>query len=298
MLGGSVEYIEGENFTTRSLQFEGGESPPLILLHGIGGHAETYLKNLKILSERMPERSIYAIDFIGHGYSSKPQDVKYSIPELADHIEDFINAVGFERAHIHGESLGGWVAGWIGLNRPDLAKTIGLNTTGGTTTVAKDIESQTVKKGEKNDIKDLYDRTMEMLDAGCPEESVRHRLDWLFVDDPDEELIDIRYEIYQQESVQNEMKTIYDTLIKPRFTGREDLWMFPPEKLEVMDVPTLIIHSVDNPGTSVETIERVHELIPNSSYYLYQNSAHWPQWEEPELFNDHTTKFIKEHSDT
>ena len=39
------------------------------MLHGITGHAEAYVRNLAAHAEHF---SCWAIDFIGHGYSSKP----------------------------------------------------------------------------------------------------------------------------------------------------------------------------------------------------------------------------------
>ena len=67
MLGESVEFVEGDEYVTRALKAGEGEKPPLLLLHGIGGHAETYVRNMIPLAERLEDRAVYAIDFVGHG---------------------------------------------------------------------------------------------------------------------------------------------------------------------------------------------------------------------------------------
>jgi 2-hydroxy-6-oxonona-2,4-dienedioate hydrolase len=46
---------------------------------------------------------------LGHGYTGKP-DVPQEIPACVDHLVAYLDAVGAERAHLVGESLGGWVS--------------------------------------------------------------------------------------------------------------------------------------------------------------------------------------------
>lgn len=195
MLGERIEMVEND-FKTRCLHSGGGSEPPLLLLHGIGGHAESYLKNMKPLKDKLPNRDVYSIDLIGHGYSSKPGE--YSIPNYAEHVEDFLEANDHSSAHIHGESMGGWIATWIGVNRPDLAETIGLNTTAG---VNDNIHRKTLTEAEleraEQESDQLRERTREMISQSFPKDLVRRRVEWLFHDDLPEEVADIRYHIYQ-----------------------------------------------------------------------------------------------------
>ena len=41
----------------------------LVLLHGSGGHAEAYVRNLEAHAEHF---STWSIDMLGHGYTDKP----------------------------------------------------------------------------------------------------------------------------------------------------------------------------------------------------------------------------------
>ena len=77
--------------------------PALIFLHGTGGHAEAYVRNLAAHAAHF---DTYAIDMLGHGYTSKP-DYDYEIPRYIEHLLGFLDARGIERVSLSGESLGG-----------------------------------------------------------------------------------------------------------------------------------------------------------------------------------------------
>jgi len=61
-------YYDAAGIRTRC--FEKGEGKPVILLHGSGGHAETWVRNLIPLSAKF---RVLAIDYLGHGYTDKPK---------------------------------------------------------------------------------------------------------------------------------------------------------------------------------------------------------------------------------
>jgi 2-hydroxy-6-oxonona-2,4-dienedioate hydrolase len=294
MLGGTVEYIEGEQYRTRMLKAGDGEKSPLIYLHGIGGHAETYVRNMLPLADELDDRAIYALDFIGHGYSSRPTDIDYHIHDYMDQVEDFIHAIGHDSAHIHGESLGGWVAGRLGIDRPNLVESVGFLTTSGVYHIdTSDEVEESVKEDSVAALDDLYERSMEMLDEGVTADRVRNRLQWLFYEDVDEELVDIRTRIYRQEANQQAMRKIYDTFVED--VKDQDVY-FTTDELSDLEVPTLVIHTEHNPSAQKELVEYVVDHLPNSTYHLYEDSAHWPQWEEVDRFNADTVAFFNEHS--
>ena len=71
-------YYNTNGVSTRAI--EAGQGPVLILLHGTGGHAEAYLKNIAAHARHF---HIYAIDMIGHGYSDAP-DISYDMQCYVD----------------------------------------------------------------------------------------------------------------------------------------------------------------------------------------------------------------------
>jgi len=290
-LGGSIEFIEGDDYTTRAVKAGSGDEPPLILLHGIGGHAETFVRNVIPLAEALDDRAVYALDFIGHGYSSRPTDIDYRITDYMDQVEGVLEATGHDTAHVHGESLGGWVAGRLGLDRPEFVETVGLITTSGvyhidtSGAVEEDVKAESIQG-----IENLYETSMEMLDAGVTRETVRDRLQWLFVEEVDDELVDIRHRIYSQAANQAAMRIIYESFLED--VQDPDLF-FTTDELRELERPTLVIHTEHNPSAQKELAEYVHQQLPTSEYHLYAESAHWPQWEEPGRYESDTIGFIE-----
>lgn len=294
-LGAEVVLRGDSPYRTRCLRAGDGDAPPLILLSGVGGHVETYLKNVNILATRLDNREVYAIDHIGHGFSSTSTDLTYTFEDYANQIEHLLETLDYESAHIHGESLGSMIAAYIGINRPELVETIGLNTPAALMQLDPPGVTEEEIKETKEDFDSLFDRTKEMLDKGISRETVRQRLDWLFVDEtPSDELVEIRYKIYRRDGVQAVMEDIYQT-VQAVIAGDRHLWS--QEEFRNLQAPTLFIYSKHNPGEPEHTASFAANLLPNSEYHLYENSAHWPQWEEPKLFNKHTAEFIQRHSD-
>ena len=66
--GVSETFYDVKGIRTRVLEAGPPSAHPLVMLHGTGGHAETYHRNIGPLSEHF---RVYAIDMIGHGYTDQ-----------------------------------------------------------------------------------------------------------------------------------------------------------------------------------------------------------------------------------
>src|SRR3954447_26336418 len=93
-----------------------GEGPDLLLLHGLGGAKSSFFDTAAALSRRY---RVHAIDLPGFGGSSKPSTAPYGAPYAAKAVIGAMDALGIERAHVVGNSMGGRVAIEVGLTRPD-----------------------------------------------------------------------------------------------------------------------------------------------------------------------------------
>ncbi|HEY2333823.1 MAG TPA: alpha/beta fold hydrolase [Solirubrobacterales bacterium] len=88
----------------------GGEQ--LVLLHGLGGSTAVWSPVIERLAA---EREVLAIDLPGFGVApSLPAGVEPSPVNLAAALREVCAARGFERPHVAGNSLGGWVALEVG----------------------------------------------------------------------------------------------------------------------------------------------------------------------------------------
>ena len=73
-----------------------------------------------------PEHTVHAIDLPGFGSSSKPARGAYDAPYFARSTLSYMDAMGIERAHLVGNSMGGRVAIELALAHPDRVQSLSL----------------------------------------------------------------------------------------------------------------------------------------------------------------------------
>ncbi len=86
----------------------GDQGPAVIFLHGFGASLATWNEISGAFSTE--DYQLYFVDLKGFGYSSKPKDGKYLIPDQAEIIAQFITEHGLNRVTLVGHSYGGGVA--------------------------------------------------------------------------------------------------------------------------------------------------------------------------------------------
>jgi pimeloyl-ACP methyl ester carboxylesterase len=85
-----------------------GSGEPLVLIHPLGGELVVWEPVLALLAR---EREVIAVDLPGFGGSTPLANGSASTPQsLAAAVAAFLSRLGIERAHVAGNSLGGWVA--------------------------------------------------------------------------------------------------------------------------------------------------------------------------------------------
>jgi len=99
-----------------------GEGTPLVLLHALGESALDWRWVLPALSRT---HRVYAVDLPGFGYSGKPS-AEYSSAFFARFVGAYLDALGFGRAALVGNSLGGLVALRLALSEPARVSALGL----------------------------------------------------------------------------------------------------------------------------------------------------------------------------
>ena len=83
------------------------DGPPVLLLHGVTGHARTWDTEAAALAHRY---RVIALDQRGHGDSDPAPDGDYSLAATAGDVAAVVDALGLTRVSIVGLSLGGRVA--------------------------------------------------------------------------------------------------------------------------------------------------------------------------------------------
>lgn len=99
-----------------------GRGPAVVLLHGLGGFAESWRRTIGALA---PRATVYAIDLPGFGRSAKPR-ARYRLPDFARALHGFLEALDIPRASLVGHSVGGAVAVTYALTHPSRVERLAL----------------------------------------------------------------------------------------------------------------------------------------------------------------------------
>ncbi len=177
----AVKTVDAAGIPTRSLQAGSGDEA-VVFLHGTSGHLEAFARNIAVHAAHY---ECHAIDMLGHGYTGKP-DYAYEIPRYVEHLVNYLDAVGLDKVHLVGESLGGWVAAHLASEQPERVLSLQLLAAGGTVAnpeIMERIRTSTTKAVQSDDV-----------------ELTRARLRLLMHDpvDATEELVEARHRIYHQ----------------------------------------------------------------------------------------------------
>jgi pimeloyl-ACP methyl ester carboxylesterase len=264
----------------RTRSVEAGEGPPMIFLHGGGGHAETWVRNL---GAHAADRRCYAIDMIGHGFTDAPEDCDYTTGEVIDHVVRFLDTAGIDRADFCGESFGGRVSAWMAIKHPDRVNRLVLNTSGGL---------PATEGRHADDVSDLLARTTASLQQ-TSDEAVRSRVAWLFADPSlvPEEFVYLRQAIYRRPGIRDSLTKLFGKVFDPE--DARNYWL-TPDRLATIAAPTLVIWTDKNPIHSWQDAQEGFKHIPDVRFHLIHDAAHWPQYEQHAEYNRVLLDFLRE----
>ena len=93
-----------------------GDGPPLLLIAGLASDSQSWGSALPALAEHF---TVICPDNRGVG-RSKPADAPVSIEKMADDCAALVRSLGYEKVHVLGHSMGGFVAQKMAVRFPEL----------------------------------------------------------------------------------------------------------------------------------------------------------------------------------
>jgi 2-hydroxy-6-oxonona-2,4-dienedioate hydrolase len=267
----ALQYVDAAGVRTRALT--AGEGDAVVFLHGTSGHLEAFVRNLPAHSQHF---ACHAIDMLGHGYTDGDGE-PYRIPRYVDHVLAYLDAVGVERAHFVGESLGGWVAGRLAADHPDRVGKLTLVAPGGTVAnppVMERIRTSTRKAVENDD-----------------SAFTRARLELLMHDpakDVSDELVQVRHTIYHRPSFVAGL----DNLLCLQEMDNRVPDLLSEEQMGRITAPTLVVWGAQNPFGDVPEAGRIRDSIAGARLEVFGECGHWPQHEHSTRFDELNIGFL------
>ncbi|HEY76191.1 MAG TPA: alpha/beta fold hydrolase [Thermoflexia bacterium] len=101
---------------------EAGVGEPVLLIHGFADSAYTWHRNIGALTEA--GFRVLAYDQPGHGESGLPEGFRFGVDDLARVALGLLDALGIERVHVVGSSMGGGVALYLAIHHPDRVRRV------------------------------------------------------------------------------------------------------------------------------------------------------------------------------
>lgn len=255
--------------------------PTVVLIHGFGATLETWHDIYPGLSA---EFSTVRLDLRGSGFTSKPDDQKYSPDDLAEFLIHFLERFGLRHVVLVGHSLGGEIALITYLRVKDHPQ--GLTVDG---LVLLDSAGYVQKQpafvyATKNPISNFF-----MSYSIPPELRAKLMLEALFAVKAQVTADRIcRYAYFMDMRETRHAMEQTAKLIDPPDAKSNEI------RFKDIDVPTLIIWGGDDPGLPVENAHRFHSDIRRSKLVILEKTGHVPQEERPQEVLQHLKTFLLE----
>lgn len=244
-----------------------GQGEPLVLIHGLGSSSQDWAYQLDHLSSRY---KVLIYDVRGHGQSDKPPG-PYGVPIYAEDLAELMKALDIPAAHICGISMGGMIAFQMGVDYPEMVKTLTVVNS------RADLVPDTL--GERWNV---FQRLVvfRLLSMERIAETLSRRM---FIKPEHEE-----QRLLFVEHWANNPKPVYMKVMKS-LVG----WTVE-DKLGEIDIPTLVI-AADEDYTPVEDKQRIVNKMKKAKLVVIEDSRHATPVEHPEVFNRTLASFIENH---
>jgi pimeloyl-ACP methyl ester carboxylesterase len=270
LLGAEVRQVDAAGVPTRVLL--AGEGPPVVLLHGRGGHLETWHRNVPALTA---SHRVIAIDLLGHG-RTEPLGDRYTVGELLDHIRATLDALRVGPADLVGQSLGGWVAALLAERDDCRVRRLVLVEPAGLLSERERLSDARVRAA--------YDRGGRAFDQPT-EKAIRARFAGLLArpDLVDPELVAVRMRLYRPEAARAVHRAVRAADNEP--------WLLGASRLARIRAPVLMIHGTTG-HLPDSVLAAAVESIADARLLTVSGSRQWPHYERPDLVNPAMIRFL------
>jgi 2-hydroxy-6-oxonona-2,4-dienedioate hydrolase len=242
------------------------------MLHGTAGSWENFCLNVAAHVEHF---HCFAFDMIGSGLTDKP-DFDYETQHYVKHLCDFMDAMKIGRANLIGLSLGARVASRFAIDHPQrIDKLVLLSATA--YFPAREIQKNIGASRSAATQNPTWENVREIFKELVHDESSV----------PDD-LVALRLAIYSRPEMKKAMGHIL-ALLEPEVYNRNRI---PDDDWRKLKAPTMIVAAVDHDDVFLETARVISKLIPNAQVLEVKGVSHWPQLEEPEVFNRRSLEFL------
>jgi esterase len=250
-------------FTSRNVDIDGltfhyvdwgGAGSPLVMLHGLSGHARTWDHTAAALSDRY---HVLALDQRGHGDSDWA--TKYGLRPMAEDLLGFLDALDLREVTLMGLSMGGLVSFVFGAAHPERVARMVIMDIGpeiapaGSANVANSLAARDTFSSEDEAFAQARAANPRPTDA-----TLRHRVTHNLRSLPDGTLT-FKYD----KELRRNSRALFDHT-------PDELW----EAWRALSCPVLLVRGADSDVLAADTAQRMLAENPNVSFASIPDSGH------------------------
>jgi len=255
---------------------EGGDrsKPTLVMVHGFGADKDHWTFYAPWLTK---DYHLIAPDLPGFGENDRDGELPFDVATQAARLKAFLDALGIERPHLGGNSMGGWIALRFAIDYPDRLRTLTLMNNAG---IVGANESELQKLAADRDYNPLVLASLEDAD----------RL--------------IAFVVRKPTHVPARLKpVIYADALRHRDLLDKIFWVIADEmeqrplndQLGKVTVPTLIIWGRHDKLIDVSCVAVLEAGIAGSTSHIFEDVAHVPMIEAPKATAMVQREFLAKH---
>ncbi|MDH4556892.1 alpha/beta fold hydrolase [Pseudomonas sp. BN417] len=259
-----MSYFENDGCQLHYEDF--GHGMPVVLVHGLGSSTRDWEYQIPALAAHY---RVVALDVRGHGRSDKPRE-RYSIAAFADDVVALIEHLGLIDVHLVGISMGGMIGFQLGVDRPDLLRSLTIVNSG----------PEVIPRAPREFLEIAKRWSLSRL---LSLETIAKGLGRLLFPLPEQ--ADLRRKI-EERWPQNDKRAYLASLDAIIGWGVR-------ERVARITCPTLVI-TADHDYTPV-ALKRVYvNEMPDARLVIIENSRHATPLDQPERFNTTLLDFLAE----
>lgn len=248
---------------------EGGSGEVLVLLHGFGGDKDNWVRMARYLT---PELRVIALDLPPFGESVTPEGAHFSVDAQVERVRAATRALGLQRFHLGGNSMGGAIAGVYAGRYPEDLLSLWLLAPGGVRGAEQSEFEARLEKGDNPLLVDSPDDFDALLDFSLEKRP--------YIPGPI-----VRY----LGSVAIERRPLYEAVF--RDLRSEALGL--EKRMGGSAVPTLITWGARDRVLHVSGASVLGNILPNATVDIMDETGHVPMVEQPERCAERFLAFRK-----
>jgi pimeloyl-ACP methyl ester carboxylesterase len=243
---------------------------PVVLVHGFGGDKDNWTLYAPYLT---PHCRVVCPDLPGFGENDRSMDRDYGMQAQARRLSEFLDALGIERCHLAGNSMGGFIALRFALDFPERVASLTLLDNAGVAGTGLSELQRSIQQGSNPlELKTLadVDRLLAFVYRKPP--VMPRQFKRVLLDDAlaNAQVLDKVFWTLAREGIEGVLNA----------------------RLGEVQAPTLIVWGRHDQLIDVSVVDELRRGIANSVAVIFEHVGHVPMLEAPQETAGHHLKLL------